>query len=70
MESLKRFVQPVKLINSTLVLICMLGFSYQVYLIFNQYLTFINNFIFRLKVNNKSNASSNQNNLPILEIDL
>ena len=38
MESLKRFVQQVKLINSTLVLICIVGFVYQVYLIFNQYM--------------------------------
>ena len=38
MESFKRFVQPVKLINTTLVLICIIGFSYQVYLILKQYM--------------------------------
>ena len=38
MDRAKRFVRPVKLINLILMLICIIGFTYQVYLIFNQYM--------------------------------
>ena len=38
MERVKRFVQPVKILNLILILISLSGFIYQVYLIFDQYM--------------------------------
>ena len=38
MERVKSFVQPVKILNFTLIEMCLSGFFYQVYLIFSQYM--------------------------------
>src|ERR1700761_2418110 len=36
MERVKRYVQPVKILNLILIVMCLSGFVYQVYLIFDQ----------------------------------
>ena len=52
MEMIKRLFRPVVLFNSILICLCVLGFIYQVYLIFNQYMlskTVVNLEVKRLK---------------------
>src|ERR1700744_4709516 len=38
MERVKSFMQPVKILNLILIVICLSGFVYQVHLIFSQYM--------------------------------
>ena len=52
MENIKRFFQPVILVNFILICICITGFIYQVYSIFDQYMlgkTVVNIEVKRLK---------------------